>query len=53
MKGNYLDVASEHPATSSRGNYVAFVSQGTAIDLPLGPGPGGTDLVYVRYLGEQ
>lgn len=53
VKGNYLDVASEKPATSSRGNYVAFVSQGTAIDLPLGPGPGGMDLVYVRYLGEQ
>lgn len=53
VKGNYLDVASERPATSSRGNYVGFVSQGTAIDLPLGPGAGGTDLVYVRYLGEQ
>jgi hypothetical protein len=52
-KGNYLDVASEKPATSSRGNYVAFVSQGTAIDLPLGGGPGGMDLVYVRYLGTQ
>ena len=37
----------------SRGNYVGFVSQGTAIDLPLGSGPGGMDMVYVRYLGEQ
>jgi hypothetical protein len=53
LKGNYLDVASEKPATSSRGNYVAFVSQGTAIDLPLGGGPGGMDLVYIRYLGSQ
>ena len=53
VKGNYLDVASARPSTSSRGNYVAFISQGTAIDLPLGGGPSGIDLVYVRYLGEQ
>ncbi len=52
-KGGYLGVASQAPVSSSRGNYVAFVSQGTSIDLPLGPGPSGTDLVYVRYLGTE
>jgi hypothetical protein len=58
LKGAYLDVASAAPATSSRGNYVGFVSQGTNIDLPLLAQLGGTpapgmDLVYVRYLGTQ
>jgi hypothetical protein len=59
QKGDYLNVASEKPATSSRGNYVGFVSKGTAIDVPLVSRLGGavpepsTDMVYVRYLGEK
>ncbi len=58
-KGGYLGVASGQPATSSRGNYVGFVSRGTGIDLPLiarlggSAPPPGADLVYVRYLGPQ
>ena len=34
-KGDPLHAPSRAPATSSRGNYVAFVNPGTAIDLPL------------------
>ncbi|UGS38941.1 hypothetical protein [Capillimicrobium parvum] len=57
-KGDYLTVASGKPAASSRGNYVAFVSIATAIDLPLISRLGATpdpryDHVYVRYLGEK
>jgi hypothetical protein len=58
-KGGYLGIPSGHPATSSRGNYVAFVSAGTDIDLPFVAGLGGgapepgPDLIYVRYLGPQ
>jgi TolB protein len=59
QKGDYLNVASQAPATSSRGNYVGFVSKGTSIDVPLVVNLGGVtpdpvnDLVYVRYLGEK
>lgn len=59
QKGDYLNVASGTPATSSRGNYVGFVSKGTTIDTPLVINLGGVtpdpvnDLVYVRYLGEK
>jgi TolB protein len=58
LKGDYLNVASQAPATSSRGNYVGFVSKGTSIDVPLVANLGGgadptNDLVYVRYLGEK
>jgi hypothetical protein len=59
QKGDYLNVASQAPATSSRGNYVGFVSKGTSIDVPLVVNLGGAtpdpvnDLVYVRYLGEK
>jgi hypothetical protein len=59
QKGDYLNVASQAPATSSRGNYVGFVSKGTTIDTPLVVNLGGVtpdpvnDLVYVRYLGEK
>lgn len=53
-KGGYLNVASEKPATSSRGNYVAFTSKGTEIDAVLrAPGQLAYDLVYVRYLGTK
>lgn len=53
-KGAYLSVASEKPATSSRGNYVAFTSKGTEIDAVLrAPGQLAYDLVYVRYLGTK
>ncbi len=53
-KGGYLNVASERPATSSRGNYVAFTSKGTEIDAVLrAPGQLAHDLVYVRYLGTK
>jgi hypothetical protein len=58
QKGDYLNVPSVLPATSSRGNYVGFVSKGTSIDVPLVALLGGapdptTDLVYIRYLGEK
>jgi hypothetical protein len=59
QKGDYLNVASGNPATSSRGNYVGFVSKGVTIDTPLVAALGGVvpdatnDLVYVRYEGEQ
>jgi hypothetical protein len=58
-KGDYLDIGSGAPATSSRGNYVGFVTKGTNIDLPLvaqlrlAPPEPEHDLVYVRYLGEK
>jgi hypothetical protein len=59
-KGSYLNVASQGPVTSSRGNYVPFVSKGTGIDVPLVASlPGGmtpepvNDLIYVRYLGTK
>ncbi len=59
QKGAYLSQPSGLPATSSRGNYVGFVSQGTGIDLPLlaslraAPPEPSMDLVYVRYLGTE
>jgi hypothetical protein len=59
QKGDYLSVASQAPATSSRGNYVGFTSKGVTIDTPLVVNLGGVtpdpvnDLVYVRYLGEK
>ena len=57
-KGDPLHAPSRAPVTSSRGNYVAFVNPGTAIDLPLvarlrAVPPARHDLVYVRYLGPK
>jgi len=57
-KGGYLDAPSITPVASSRGNYVAFVSHSSAVDLPLiarirSMPPAQYDRVYVRYLGEK
>ncbi len=52
----YLDMASGSPATSSRGNYVPFVTRSKLADRQLSSlaaaGP-TVDLVYLRYMGAK
>ena len=52
----YLDVPSGSPATSSRGNYVPFVTRSKQADRQLSSlaaaGP-TVDLVYLRYMGAK
>jgi hypothetical protein len=50
----YLDMPSGNPATSSRGNYVPFVTRSKQADRQLSglaaPGP-AVELIYLRYMG--
>ena len=52
----YLDMPSGNPATSSRGNYVPFVTRSRQADRQLSglaaAGP-AVDLVYLRYMGAK
>jgi hypothetical protein len=55
-ENGYLDVPSGTPATSSRGNYVPFVTRSKMADRQLSSlaayGP-TVDLVYLRYMGAK
>ena len=55
-ENGYLDSPSQHPATSSRGNYVPFVTRSKMADRQLSSlaasGP-TVDLVYLRYMGAK
>jgi hypothetical protein len=44
---------SQNPATSSRGNYVAFESADPSIDPSVAPRANAGVQVYVRYLGPK
>ena len=52
----YLDLPSGSPASSSRGNYVPFVTRSKQADRALSSlaahGP-QVDLVYLRYMGAK
>ncbi|HYZ27907.1 MAG TPA: hypothetical protein VE570_02545 [Thermoleophilaceae bacterium] len=52
-ENGYLGMPSQNPATSSRGNYVAFESADPSIDPSVAPRANAGVQVYVRYLGPK
>jgi hypothetical protein len=52
-ENGYLRMPSQDPATSSRGNYVAFESADPTIDPSVPPVLNPGEQVYVRYLGPK
>jgi hypothetical protein len=52
-QNDYLRMPSQNPATSSRGNYVAFESADPLIDPSVPPKADAGEQVYLRYLGPK